>query len=82
MNNCQPQPNADPQRMAEALTKAREISHELNQPIQVLMGMLELMLTDLEPGHPLSEDLQLMAGQCDRLGDMNRRLSRVVKLLD
>ncbi len=64
------------ERMAAVGQLAAGLSHEIDNPIGVIMGFAELLLEDAPPGDPRREDLT-------RILDESRRCKRIVRgLLD
>lgn len=72
----------DADRLQEALVKLRAISHEINQPIQIILGHAELMIMQTKPGDAMRDDLTTIRDQADRLASINQRLHKVAILQD
>jgi PAS domain S-box-containing protein len=70
---------AHSERMEGVLQTVRMFNHEINNPLQVVLGNAQLLELKLK-GHPEGERLlnRLIIG-CQRLSDVSLRLSRVVR---
>jgi signal transduction histidine kinase len=61
------------------LGKVREITHEMSQPIQVILGLAELLAAGRADPAGLGADLGKIADQARRLDSLNQRLNRLAK---
>ena len=60
---------------AEALLMVIEASvHELNQPLTVVLGLSELLLSQAEPDTPQAEDLSIIVSEMRRMNEIVRGL--------
>jgi len=66
-------------RTQGVLEMAGAVCHELNQPLQAIMGYVNLMLMDVPDTHPLHEGLQIIKQQVDRMAGLTRKLMRVTR---
>ncbi|HUU29793.1 MAG TPA: histidine kinase dimerization/phospho-acceptor domain-containing protein, partial [archaeon] len=63
--------------LLSALETVRSICHEMNQPLQVISGYLELMLMKSSKSEPYYEFLVRLKEQSDRLADISRKLMSI-----
>lgn len=69
---------AERHRLEGALAMAGAAAHELNQPLTVVMGAAELMTVTDDPER-LKELAGRIIGESERMGDIIKRLARVVR---
>ena len=55
------------------------VCHELNQPMQVVSGISELLMRDVEDNSPLYENIKTIKEQIDRMGAITKKLTGVTK---
>ncbi len=65
------------EKMTGVMEMAGAVCHELNQPLQVILGNAEIMLMDLEPDHPLSKRVQRIQEQVERMSKTTRNLIKI-----
>ena len=53
------------------------VCHEMNQPLQVVSGITELLMMDIEEGHPLYEKIIMLKDQTERMGEITNKLMKV-----
>lgn len=53
------------------------VCHEMNQPLQVLSGIAELLMMDIEEGNPLYEKVIMLKEQTERMGEITNKLMKV-----
>jgi len=53
------------------------VCHEMNQPLQVVSGIAELLLMDIEEGDPLYEKVIMLKEQTERMGQITNKLMQV-----
>lgn len=58
---------------------ARALGHELNQPLTVILGQAEILLLRFGDGGPLSERLTTIVNEVERMEELTRKLSRIVR---
>ncbi|MFP4039215.1 MAG: response regulator [Desulfosudaceae bacterium] len=61
------------------LEMAGAVCHELNQPLQAIMGYTNLILMDMDPDHPLQEGLRVINTQVERMAVLTRKLMRIAR---
>ncbi len=71
--------SAEDADLRERLEEAARLCHELNQPIQVVMGYSEILLKGLSPEHPHHKVMQLLKEQMLRMSQLTKRLRGIVR---
>lgn len=61
------------------LEMAGAVCHELNQPLQAIMGHVQLALLDIEDGTPVHETMQTIKSQVDRMAEITNKLMRITR---
>ena len=67
------------EKLQGVIEMAGGVCHELNQPMQVLLGYSELIMVDLEDGHPAYDRFASMIEQIDRMKTITQRLMSVTR---
>ena len=68
---------AEKETLKAVLETAGGVCHELNQPLQAVMGAVQLQLMDVDPSHPLHAALRHIDGQVRRMGEITRKLMTI-----
>lgn len=63
------------------LELTRSICHELSQPVTILLGYSEMMLSNMETNDPLYNKLNEINKQADKTDEIIRRMHRNVKYI-
>jgi len=58
---------------------AGAVCHEMNQPMQVVSGISELLMMDVENDSPLYENIKIIKEQIDRMGEITKKLMGITK---
>jgi signal transduction histidine kinase len=58
---------------------AGAVCHELNQPLHVVTGYSEMLLTDLDESDPKVKTLRIIKAQVDRIGELTRRIMHITQ---
>ena len=53
------------------------VCHEMNQPLQVVSGIAELLMLDIEAGSPLHEKVIILQEQAKRMGEITNKLMKI-----
>lgn len=61
------------------LETAGGVCHELNQPLQTVMGAVQLQLMDVDPSQPIYAALNEIDGQVRRMGEITRKLMKITR---
>ena len=67
------------QEVQGAVKQARQLIHDLNQPLTTIMGNLELMLMRLSPDDQGRPKLKTLVDQCERMRQLLVQLGEVVR---
>jgi hypothetical protein len=67
------------EKMEGVMEMAGAVCHELNQPLQTILGNSEIMLLDLAPDHPLSKRLNNIQEQVERMSKTTRNLIKITR---
>jgi len=63
----------------DSLRHIRHSLHDLAQPLAAVTGLVDLLLLDMDAGHPWFQEIQTISGQLEKIleitGDL-RRLAR------
>ncbi|MBF0467765.1 MAG: PAS domain S-box protein [Desulfamplus sp.] len=65
------------EKLNGVLEMAGAVCHELNQPLQALLGYSELVMMDQEPDSQLGKDLGAIKKNVERIGRITQRLSGI-----
>ena len=68
------------QKMQAVMELAGAANHEINQPLMVLMGNLQLMLMRTSPEDPLLEQLQLLERNTMRIATIVKEIRSITRL--
>jgi DNA-binding response OmpR family regulator len=67
------------EKLQGVLEMAGAVCHELNQPLQTVLGMSELMLMETKEDHPLYSNVKDIKDQIDRMGRITNRLMNITE---
>ncbi len=67
------------EKMEGAMEMAGAVCHELNQPLQMILGNSEIMLLDLEPDHPMAKRIIRIQEQVKRMSQTTRNLIKITR---
>lgn len=67
------------EKMKGVMEMAGAVCHELNQPLQTILGNSEIMLLDLTPDHPLAKRLKNIQEQVERMSKTTRNLIKITR---
>lgn len=65
------------EKLQAVLELAGAVCHELNQPIQSILGHSELLLMDLPEDSPIYEKIKTINAEIDKMGKTTRRLMEI-----
>ncbi len=61
------------------LELAGAVCHELNQPLQTIMGHVQMMQMEMENPDAFEENLTIVKEQVDRMAELTRKLMRITR---
>ena len=67
------------EKLQGVLEMAGAVCHELNQPLQIVSGYSELLLTDLSESDPRYATLKTIKEGIDRMGALTRKINNITK---
>lgn len=70
---------AEEEKLKGVLETAGGVCHELNQPLQYVLGALQILMMDLEPDDPVSQSLEAVVEHVEQMGDITRRLAKITQ---
>ncbi len=66
-------------QLRQALEKGGSVCHQLNQPLQFVLGMVQLALMDVAEGEPVYGQLKAIQEKVEQMGAITGRLIDVIK---
>jgi len=67
------------EKLEGVLEMAGAICHELNQPMQSVMGFSQLLLDDISEDNPKYEYIKIIKEQIDKMGKITKKLMRITR---
>jgi len=67
------------EKLRGVIEMAGAVCHELNQPLQAVLGHSELLIMDLTNDNPLYEMLNTIVSQIRRMGELTGKLHKITK---
>jgi signal transduction histidine kinase len=67
------------EKLKGVIEMAGGVCHELNQPLQILLGYSEMLMVDLEEDHPDRQKMASIVEQVDRMKTITQRLMSVTR---
>jgi len=67
------------EKLEGVLEMAGAICHELNQPMQSVMGFSQLLLDDMTEDDPKYEYIKIIKEQIDKMGRITKKLMRITR---
>ncbi len=65
------------QRLQGVLEMAGAVCHELNQPLQVVSGYTEMLMTEVKPDDPIRESLEKILEGVEKMGSLTGKLMQI-----
>ena len=65
------------EKLQGVLETAGAVCHEMNQPLQTILGHTELSLADISPDNPAYLSLTKISKQIDRMAEITRKLQSI-----
>ncbi len=73
------QERGEKERLQGVLEMAGAVCHELNQPLQTLLGHSELIIMDQDPDSQVVKDMHTIQANISRISQITRRLAGITK---
>ncbi|NQT70299.1 MAG: response regulator [Desulfobacteraceae bacterium] len=70
---------AEKEKFQGVLEMAGAVCHEMNQPMQVVSGVSELLMMDIQDDNPLYENIKTVQEQIDKMGAITNKLMGVTQ---
>jgi PAS domain S-box-containing protein len=67
------------EKLQGVLETAGAVCHEMNQPLQAIMGYTEISLTNISPENPAYLNLTRISEQIDRMVEITRKLQSITR---
>lgn len=67
------------EKLQAVLEIAGAVCHELNQPLQAILGYSELIMMDQDPESSLVKNLGIIRNQTQKIGAITKKLSKITK---
>ena len=71
---------AEEEKLKGVLETAGGVCHELNQPLQYVLGTIQLLMMDIEPGKALFDHLDAIRLRVEQMGEMTRKLADITSV--
>lgn len=68
---------AEKEKLNGVIEMAGAVCHEMNQPMQIVLGLSELLLMDIREDNPLYKNIQEIKDQIDRMGGITKKLMNI-----
>ncbi len=68
---------AEEEKLKGVLETAGGICHELNQPLQYILGAIQILLMDLDPKEPMYQSLDSVRASVEQMGEITRKLTAI-----
>ncbi|MBF0112045.1 MAG: GAF domain-containing protein [Desulfamplus sp.] len=65
------------ERLQGVLEMAGAVCHELNQPLQALVGYTELIMMDYEPDSQIAKDMESIKKSIERISNITKKLANI-----
>ena len=67
------------EKLEGVLEMAGAICHELNQPMQSILGFSQLLMDDMAEDNPNYEYIRIIKNQIDKMGRITKKLMRITR---
>ena len=68
---------AEEEKLKGVLETAGGICHELNQPLQYILGAIQILMMDLDPAAPMYQSLDAVRASVEHMGEITRKLTAI-----
>jgi phosphoserine phosphatase RsbU/P len=66
-------------KLQDVIEMSGAVCHELNQPMQVVSGISELLMMDVQDNSPLYQNIKTVIEQIYRMGEITKKLMGITK---
>ena len=70
---------AEKEKLKAALETAGGICHKLNQPLQFVLGSLQILMMDLEHDEPKYKQIEAILEHVEKMGEITRNLADITR---
>ena len=70
---------AEEEKLKGVLETAGGVCHELNQPLQYVLGAIQILMMDLAPEDQTYQSLDAILSHVEQMGDITRRLAKITQ---
>jgi len=67
------------EKLEGALEMAGAVCHDINQPLQVILGQTEILKLESDVGNSIQKNLETIATQTDKMAKITRKLMNITK---
>ena len=71
---------AEEEKLKGVLETAGGVCHELNQPLQYVLGTIQLLMMDLEDDKEIHDHLDAIRMRVEQMGEMTRKLADITSI--
>jgi CheY-like chemotaxis protein len=68
---------AEEQKLEAVLETAGDVCHKLNQPLQYILGSLQILLMDIEPDDAMRTSLEAILQRVEHMGEITGKLADI-----
>jgi signal transduction histidine kinase len=65
------------EKLKAALETAGDVCHSLNQPLQYVLGAVQILLMDMSPEDKMYKNLDMIREKVEQMGAITRKLAEV-----
>jgi CheY-like chemotaxis protein len=70
---------SEEQKLKEVLETAGAVCHSLNQPLQYVLGAIQILLMDMVPDDPVFRQLDTVREKVEYMGKITRKLAEITR---
>lgn len=70
---------AEEEKLKVVLETAGGVCHKINQPLQFVLGSLQIMMMDMPPDEPRHKDLAAILERVEKMGEITRNLADITR---
>lgn len=70
---------AEKERLKAALETAGGVCHSLNQPLQYVLGAVQILMMDLDPDDQMYKQLDKVRVKLEQIGDITSKMARITQ---